>query len=194
MCSSDLLPEAGWGSFSADGTTIAYTRSATEDRSWKRYRGGLAPDLYLYDFKTGQDRRLTDGRGTERFPMWIGEEIYYQADSEGLLNLWVINPQTGQTRRLTQYGDFEAGHPSDGGGLIVYDRGGRIEVFEPATGQARVLPLEILAEAPETRPYVRNVKDFVTQIGISPDGSRALVVARGEIFSVAREKGIALNL
>ena len=188
------LPEAGWGSFSPDGSTIAYTRSATEDRSWKRYRGGLAPDIYLYGFSTGTDRRLTDGRGTERFPMWIGEEIYYQSDAEGLLNLWAINPRTGLARQLTHYADFEAGHPSEGGGLIVYDRAGRIEVFEPATGQARVLPLEILAEAPETRPYVRNVKDFVTQIGIAPDGSRALVIARGEIFSVPRDKGITRNL
>ena len=126
--------------------------------------------------------------------MWIGEEIYYQSDAEGLLNLWAINPRTGLARQLTHYADFEAGHPSEGGGLIVYDRAGRIEVFEPATGQARVLPLEILAEAPETRPYVRNVKDFVTQIGIAPDGSRALVIARGEIFSVPRDKGITRNL
>ena len=39
------LHEAGWGSFSQDGARIAYTRVATEDRTWKRYRGGLAPDI-----------------------------------------------------------------------------------------------------------------------------------------------------
>jgi tricorn protease len=188
------LPEAGWGSFSADGSRMAYTRVATEDRSWKRYRGGLAPDLYLYDFKTGKDRKLTDGRGTERFPMWIGDKIYFQADPDGLLNIWVLDPETGEQKQLTRYSDFEAGRPSDGGGLIVYDRAGRLEIFDPGAGKARAVPIEILAEAPEARPYVRSVKDLVTQIGVSPDGSRALVVARGEIFSVPREKGITRNL
>ena len=188
------LPEAGWGSFNGDGSQIAYTRVATEDRTWKRYRGGLAPDLYLYDVRSGTDRQLTNARGTERFPMWIGDTIYYEADPDGVLNLFAIDPKTGQSRQLTRYTDYDVGRPTEGSGKIVYDRAGGIEIFDPATGQAKAVPFQVLADSPETRPYLRNVKEWITGIGLSPDGNRAVVVARGEIFTVPREKGVIRNL
>ncbi len=188
------LPEAGWGSFSPEGSQIAYTRVATEDRTWKRYRGGLAPDLYLYDFGTRTDRRLTNARGTERFPMWIGDTIYFEADPEGVLNLYALDAKTGQQRQLTRFADHDAGRPSDGTGRIVFDRAGGLEVFDPATGQVKQVAFEVLADSPETRPYVKNVEDWITRVGLSPDGNRAVVVARGEIFTVPREKGVIRNL
>jgi len=188
------LPEAGWGAYNADGSLIAYTRVATEDRTWKRYRGGLAPDLYLYDVRTGTDRQLTSARGTERFPMWLGGTLYYEADPDGVLNLYAMDPKTGESRQLTRYTDYDAGRPSDGSGKIVYDRAGGIEIFDPAIGQAKAVPFQVLADAPETRPYLKNVKDWITGIALSPDGSRAVVVARGEVFTVPREKGVIRNL
>ena len=188
------LPEAGWGSYSPDASQIAYTRVATEDRTWKRYRGGLAPDLYLYDFRTGKDRRLTDARGTERFPMWIGDTIYFEADPDGVLNLYSLDPKSGQQKQLTRYTDYDAGRPSDGTAKIVLDRAGGLEVFDIASGQTRQVAFEILQDSPETRPYVKNVKDWITHIGLSPDGNRAVVVARGDVFTVPREKGLIRNL
>ena len=188
------LPEAGWGSYSADGAQLAYTRVATEDRTWKRYRGGLAPDLYLYDFASGVDRRLTDARGTERFPMWIGDAIYFEADPDGVLNLFSIDPKTGRQTQFTRYADFDAGRPSDGTGTIVFDRAGGLEVFDVASGQTRQVAFEVRTDSPETRPYLKNVRDWITQVGLSPDGNRALVVARGDVFTVPREQGVIRNL
>ncbi|MCU0224593.1 MAG: S41 family peptidase [Acidobacteria bacterium] len=188
------LPEAGWGAYNADASLLAYTRVATEDRTWKRYRGGLAPDLYLYDVRTGKDRQLTDARGTERFPIWIGGTLYYQADPDGVLNLFAMDPGTGQSRQLTRYADFDAGRPSEGNGKIVYDRAGGIEIFDPASGQVKAVSFQVLADAPEARPYQKNVKDWITSLALSPDGNRAVVVARGEVFTVPREKGVIRNL
>ncbi len=188
------LHEAGWGDFSPDGSQIAYTRVATEDRTWKRYRGGLAPDLYLHDLRTGADRQLTQDRGTERFPLWIGDTLYYQADPDGVLNLYSLDPKSGETRRHTHYTDYDLGHGASGNGKIIYDRAGRLEIFDPATGQASPVPIQILADSPETRPYLKNVKDWITSVGLSPDGARAVVVARGDVFTVPREKGIVRNL
>lgn len=188
------LPEAGWGSFSADGSRIAYTRVATEDSTWKRYRGGLAPDLYLYDFKTGTDRRLTDARGTERFPMWIGATLYFEADPDGVLNLFSLDPESGRQAQLTRFTDYDVGRPSDGSGKIVFDRGGGLELFDPTTGAVTRVAFEVRSDSPEVRPYLKNVKDWITGIGLSPDGNRAVVVARGDVFTVPREKGVIRNL
>ncbi len=188
------LPEAGWGAYSPDGRRIAYTRTATEDRTWKRYRGGLAPDLYLYDVATGDDRRLTDARGTERFPMWIGDRLYYQADPEGVLNLFSMDPATGAVTPHTRFTDIDAGRPSDGDDRIVWDQAGRLEVLDPASGRVSAIPLEIRADPTETRPYRKDVRDRITGIGLSPDGGRVVVVARGDVFTVPAREGITRNL
>lgn len=192
----EVLPlhEAGWGEFQADGSRLAYTRSATEDRTWKRYRGGLAPDLFLYDFATGTDRRLTSERGTESFPMWAGGTLFYLSDADGVMNLHSMDPASGVTRQWTRFTDFDIGRPAVGNGKVIFDRGGRLEILDPVDGRVTPVPVQILADAPETRPYLKNVKGWITGLGLSPDGSRAVVVARGDVFTVPREKGVVRHL
>ena len=73
---------------------MAYNRDAVEDRTWKRYRGGLAPDLWLYDFATGSNRRLTDYPGPDQLPMWVGDQVYFASDRTGVVNLWRLDPST----------------------------------------------------------------------------------------------------
>jgi len=42
------MHEAVQGSYSPDGTKIAYNRESREFRTWKRYKGGDAQDIYLF--------------------------------------------------------------------------------------------------------------------------------------------------
>ena len=46
------LPSGGFASYSPDGTRLAYNRIFREFRTWKRYRGGMADDISIYDFTT----------------------------------------------------------------------------------------------------------------------------------------------
>ena len=71
------IPEIAQGSFSEDGSQISYNRVSRENRTWKRYRGGLAQDIYLYDFKTKVEKKLTTFEGTDRIPMWIRGKVYF---------------------------------------------------------------------------------------------------------------------
>jgi tricorn protease len=188
------IHEAAWGSFSPDGQQIAYTRVATEDRTWKRYRGGLAPEIHIYDFQTGQDRKVTDFPGTDRFPIWIGQEIYFQSDRDGTLNLWALDPATGKARQATTHRDYDAGRPSGLGPEIAYELGGTLRVLNTANGQSRTVPVEIRSDDPETRPYFKNASDAVTGMGLSPAAERAVLVARGEVFTVPAKDGPVRNL
>ena len=82
-------------SFSPDGSRIAYNRIAREDRTWKRYHGGMAQDVWIYDFTTREDRRITDYTGTDRLPMWIGDAIFFASDRDGSLNIYVYDLAAG---------------------------------------------------------------------------------------------------
>jgi len=189
-----MMHEASHGSFSPDGRQIAYNRVAREHRTWKRYVGGLAQDLYLFDLGTRQDRRLTDFAGTDRLPMWSGDVIYFSSDRGERLNLHGYDVKTGNVEQLTDHQDYDVRRPSLGTGRIVYELGGDLWLYDLVSRTARALPIEIQSDAPEARPYRKDVSKDVTQVAISPGGERALLVARGEVFSVPKEHGPTRNL
>jgi tricorn protease len=188
------LPEASYGSFSADGGKIAYTRVGVEDRTWKRYHGGLAPDLYVYDFAGKIDRKITDYTGYDGTPMWVGNEIYFASDRDGTLNLWACDATGAGLRQVTRHADYDVRRPSAGGAAIVYELGGTLWYLDTVSGKSRQVPVEIRADAPDRRPYYKTVTDFIQGFDCSPDGTHAAVVARGDVFTVPREEGITRDL
>jgi tricorn protease len=187
------LHEAVQGSYSPDGRKIAYNRESRESRTWKRYRGGNAQDVYIYDFDTARDERLTDFPGTDRIPMWIGDRIYFSSDRDRTLNIYSLDPRTGEVVQLTTHTEYDVRRPSMGDDKIVYELGGALHVLEIATGRTHEVPVEIGADAPEARPRLEEVSDLIQGLGVSPTGKRALVTARGEIFTVPK-KGPTRNL
>ena len=69
-------------SFSPDGQQLAYNRVFREFRTWKRYRGGQADDVWLYDFKTKTTTNLTNNPAQDIIPMWKGNKIYFVSDRD----------------------------------------------------------------------------------------------------------------
>ena len=189
-----ILNEAVQGSFSPDGKKIAYNKVSRENRTWKRYKGGTAQEVYVYDFISHQEKNITNFRGTDRIPMWIGKRIYFSSDRDGRLNLYYYDTQTGAIRQVTRHQRFDVRRPSAGDSQIVYELAGEIRVLDTNTGKNHLVPIEIAGDAPETRPYLKKVEKFVTGFDVSPSGKRALVVARGEVFSVPAKEGVTLNL
>ena len=188
------LPQAVQGSFSPDGAKIAYNKVARENRTWKRYRGGLAQEIYVYDFTRKSERNITNFRGTDRIPMWIGDKIYFSSDRDGVLNIWSYDTRTEIIEQVTSHKEYDVRRPSMGGEQIVYEVGGELYLLDVVSKQSRGIPLEILSDAPETRPYLKGVEEQVTGIACSPDGQTALLTARGEIFTLPRKEGITRNL
>jgi len=189
-----ILHEAAQGSFSPDGTKMAYNKVSRENRTWKRYRGGTAQEVYLYDFKTNEDRNLTTFRGTDRVPMWIGQKIYFSSDRDRVLNIYSSDTKKGKIEQITRHTEYDVRRPSMGGNKIVYELGGTLWLLNVDTRVTKMIPVEIRADAPEVRPYLKKVDRNITGFDCSPTGKRALVVARGEVFTVPGKEGPTRNL
>jgi tricorn protease len=189
-----ILHEAAYGSLSPDGKKIAYNKVSREFRTWKRYRGGTAQEVYLYDLDTDEERNLTRFEGTDRLPMWIGDKIYFSSDRDRVLNIHVVDPETGTIEQVTRHTEYDVRRPSAGGNRIVYELGGQLWLLEVETGETRRIPVEIRSDDPEVRPYLRKANDLITSYDLSPSGKRALLVARGDVFTVPREDGPTRNL
>ena len=189
-----IMHEAVYGSFSADGSKIAYNRIAREGRTWKRYQGGLAQDIFMFDFKLKKDYKLTTFKGTDRTPMWIGEKIYFTSDKDQFLNIYSYDPKTKELKQLTFHKDYDVRRPSDGLDCIVYEHGGDLWKFDIKTGKYKNLNIKVAADSPETRPYLKKVNRYLTNYSLSPSGKRSLIVARGEVFTVPAKYGPVRNL
>ena len=189
-----IMYEAAAGSFSPDGNQIAFNKVRREHRTWKRYKGGLAQEIYIYDLKTNQERNISNFEGTDRIPMWIGDKIYFSSDRDRVLNIYAYDTKTGTIEQLTQHKEYDVRRPSKGGNKIVYELGGELWLLDVTTKQTKKIPVEIQTDVPEARPYLKKVDDFITGINCSPSGERALIVARGEVFTVPKEDGATRNL
>jgi tricorn protease len=189
-----ILYDASRGSFSPDGKKIAYNKVAREHRTWKRYTGGLAQEIYVYDFETNVEENITNFNGTDRMPMWIGELVCFVSDRDKFLNIYAYNTRSKEIKKLTDHKDYDILRASARRDKIVYEKGGMVWLLDLNTGKSGEIKIHINPDAPETRPYIQNVAENIQGFNISPSGSRALVVARGELFSVPKSSGITQNI
>jgi len=190
------LPRGGFCSFSPDDKKLAYNRVFREFRTWKRYRGGMADDIWIYDFATKKTENITNNPAQDIIPMWHGNKIYFLSDRDEKerMNLYVYDLDTKTTRKLTNFVDFDIKFPSLGKNAIVFENGGYIYRFDLATEKYDKVPIYIADDMRTARGGIVSVSDKVTNYEISPDGKRALFGARGEIFTVPAKHGPTRNL
>ncbi len=190
------LPRGGWCSFSPDGRQLAYNRVFREFRTWKRYRGGQADDIWLYDFETKQTTRLTDDPAQDLFPMWRGDRIYFvsERDQNRQANLFVTDLKTRETRPLTHFTEFAVKFPSLGDTAIVFENGGFLYRFDLVTEKAESVSVQIQEDLAIGRDGWRDVSKETTSFAVAPDGARAVIGARGDVFTVPAKHGPTRNL
>jgi tricorn protease len=186
---------AGVGQYSPDGKQLVYSPLFRDFRTWNRYSGGWAQDLYIFDLATSQGRNITNNPRTDRDPIWIGSAIYFVSDRDDVLNLYRYDVGTEKTTQLTKHRDFDVRWASgDRAGHIVYELGGALRVYDANTNSDRALVIDVPTDGVHTRSEHVAVGDHIEQFGLSPHGERAVFTARGDLFSVPMEKGITRNL
>jgi tricorn protease len=189
------MPVSGAGHFSPDGKKVVYSPLWRDFRSEKRYQGGWANDLYIFDLTHPALLQVTNDPRTDRDPMWIGDAIYFNSDRTGVFNLFRYDIATRQTKQLTHYQDWDVRWPSaDADGQIVYESDGELHIYDTRDDQDRALSIEVPADGTTTRPQTVNAADNIESVALSPGGERVGIVARGDLFSVPVEHGITRNL
>ena len=188
------IVNGGFATFSPDNKKICFTPVDREFRSWKRYKGGRASDLWVYDLEKNTSEQITDFKGTDQLPVWVGDNIYFASDRDLKLNIYQYNTITKDLKQLTKHADFDCMWPSGENGQMVYENGGFLYKLDLQSGKEEKITVNIHFDNPNILPYYKNVKDFVQAFEISPTGKRALISARGDIFSVPAENGPTYNL
>ena len=198
------LDKGGVFSWSPDGRSIVYNRIFTNFRTWKRYTGGMHQNAWIHNFATGSDELAIDSKGADLDPMWYGKTIYVASDrgADHRFNLWAMDTATKQMRQVTHFTDYDIDWPSLGDNGIVFQQGGSLYVMDLPSEQLHKLSVDVPDDGTQTG--VRYVDDsHYIQGGdpagdpnfdISPNGKRALLQARGDLFTLPAAHGNTRNL
>jgi tricorn protease len=188
------IPEGGFASFSPDGKKIVYNRIFRDFRTWKRYRGGMTQNLWIYDLAANTLQKITENDNTSRDPMWIGDTIYFNSDRDASFNLFSCDTAGKNVRKLTDFTDYDVRWASAGPGGIVFEKGGYIYLLELPGGRCTEVEIHVPSDMRVARTEFVKVGDKITEIGLAPEGKRVVLVARGDVFTLPAEKGNTRNL
>lgn len=189
------MPAAGSGDYSPDGEKMVYSPQSRDFRSEKRYGGGQANKLYIYDLKTNDAKQITEGPRPSRDAMWMGDTIYFNSDRDGHFNLYGYSVSNGKTSQITHSKQWDVRWPSsDQSGRIVYEMNGELQVLDAKSGRAAPISITVPDEGLARRPSRISAANNIESFELSPKGERALFSARGDIFTAPIEKGPTRNL
>ncbi|MCA9295720.1 MAG: PD40 domain-containing protein, partial [Phycisphaerales bacterium] len=195
------VPYGGVGSISPDGTWLAYTPHTRDHRTWKRYRGGMATDIWLFNLKDHSSKRMTTWEGTDSQPMWHGRNVYYVSDDgpEHRLNIWKYDTTTGEREQITHFSEFDIKWPAigpgpEGNGEIVFQNGARLFLLDLESRKSTAVNVRIPGARPNVREHTVDASRFIQGWDISPTGIRAVVQARGDVWTLPAKNGMPRNL
>lgn len=193
---STLLP-APWGhsgAYAPDGEHIIIDRMSRWESEFQDYRGGQNTPLILMNLATLDETWLPNERTTDTRPVWLGEKVYFLSDRNGPANVWSYDPESGDVDQVTRLSEPDVKWLGAGAGMLTYERNGFLHTLNPDTGESEQLQITVQGDFPWSESRWEFVGDRVGNVALSPTGKRALMEARGEIFSVPVEKGSARNL
>lgn len=182
-------------SFSPDGKKFLYNRRGDEEYYWKRYKGGQHQDIWMYDGDTKKFQKVSDYVGKNSYPMWIGDTMYFVSDrTNGIANLYKQKIGAKEVTQVTEYADFDVMMPGTDGKKIVYIQDGSIHLFDVASARDEKITVDVTTDRWMRRSRTINPKEYVHAVDIANDGSKVVLEARGDIFTVYPGTRRAINL
>jgi tricorn protease len=196
-----------WGSFSPDGKSLVFNRHPS---TWSRrhYRGSYSADMWVANLTDNSYRPLlADERYNRFWPMWGSDNaIYYVADPlpneknvtagtpqvrASVNNIYKIPVAGGTPVQLTRHATGSLFWPSMSadGKVIVYEEDFGIWKLDVATGRSSEIKVDIVSDEKDNEAEMVTVNDEVDAYDISPSGRRAVISARGQILTIATERG-----
>jgi tricorn protease len=191
-----LIPYGEIASLSPDGKKVAYTPISQAFRTWKRYRGGWQADIWIFDLEKNTAENVSNNDANDEFPMWSGNKVYYLSDRGPDLraNIWSYDLATKKDTQITRFPDSDIHFPALGPSDIVFENGGRLYLLSLADERYHEVPVTLTTDQMTLIPKVEKVASLIQGGSLSPDGKRAVVEARGELFSIPAENGPVFNL
>jgi tricorn protease len=190
------IPYGEFGAISPDSKTLAYTPISVDFSTWKRYRGGMNPDIWLFDLQSFKAKNISHDEAADTQPMWHGSVLYFLSDRDKnkRANIWAYDTKKDKFRQVTFFEEFDIHFPAIGEEEIVFENGGRLFLLDLQTEKPREVDVKVLTDRSTLKPRLEDVSKYIHKSTVSPGGKRVALEARGDLFTVPAEHGITRNL
>ena len=175
-------------SFGPDNNTFCLTRFNRWYTSWFNYVGGLQNQIWTYSNK--KFRQITSIPGTNEFPVWAKDRIYFVNENKSEFSLMSIQPD-GKAAR-TEYGPipYEIRELTTDGDQIAFEAGVQAYVFNKKDRTCKEIAQSFISDNVHTRPFKVNAADFASGgAALSPNSKRVFISSRGQIVSAPVGEG-----
>ncbi|WP_252935470.1 S41 family peptidase [Roseivirga pacifica] len=195
---SSTLLSAQWGydgSFSPNARMIALDKMDRWDVEWRAYRGGQNTPLIILNLRNQSEELIpNENRTTDIQPTWLGDKVYFLSDRDWTMNVWAYDTRSKALEQITSYEKTDVKWLGKGNGQLILEQDGYIHTLNPQTKALTKVSIEIKGDFPWTETQWEDVSNRASSISLSATGKRALMEARGEIFTVPVEHGDARNI
>ncbi len=188
------LPIAAEGSYSPDGSQLAYVPLDHAFEIWKRYRGGRTSPIWIAHLSDSSVTKIPRDNSNDFDPLWVDHRIFFLSDRSGPISLFSYDTGSKRVAQALKNDGLDFKYASAGPGAIVIEQFGAIYLYDLKSGLAHKVDIRVTGDLPEMRPHYLNVASRIENADISPTGLRAVFEARGEILTVPAEKGDIRNL
>ena len=190
------VPYGELASYSPNGNKLAYISKITENYPFKRYRGGLASDIIIYDLQNSIAKNITNNHANDGKPAWVGDKIYFLSDQAKnmRLNIWVYNTKTKTSSQITKFDDFDISFMSAGNQDIIFEAGGFLYLMDLKSEKYKKVSVKVVSDLSVEMQRVKDVSKNISNMTAGPEGKRIVFEARGELFNVPLLEGYILNM
>lgn len=182
-----------------DGAVALQSAVLRDPATWKRYRGGTRPKLWIDPDGGGRFTRLLaelDGQLAD--PVWIGERLAFTSDHEGHGNVYSVLADGSDLRRHSDHtGNYARDLAADLDGAAtraVYQRAGVVHRLDDLAGDSE--PVRVDIELPGARvgrqATVVDVPAALTKaelLSVDRDGRASVVDVQGTVQWLTHRDG-----
>ncbi|MEO7208406.1 MAG: S41 family peptidase [Steroidobacteraceae bacterium] len=184
------LAEGSEAVYSSDGHTLIFTRWRKQPSFTKRYKGGYNESLWRFDGSSEAMPLTADWTGTSRNPMYWNQRVYFLSDRDGVMNVFSMDAQGRDVRQESHQSGFDIASASLSEGRVVYASGGDLWSLDLKSGKEEIIPVSTASDFDQLRDHwVKTPLNYLSSVHISPDGTRAIFTARGEVFTLPVKTG-----
>ncbi len=177
---------------SKDGRFLVYEDRKGGENQWRKHHtSAIARDVWMYDRRTGEHRRITTFAGEDRNPILTDDAkaLYYLSEESGTFNVHKMNVDGGKSQQLTSFKGVPVRFLSMAdNGTLAFGFDGQIYTMESG-GQPKKVEIAVSADSKANNERILTVNNGAQGLVVSPSGKEVAFTYRGDVFVNSVEGG-----
>ncbi len=183
--------------YNKNGDKIIFQDNKGFEDPWRKHHtSSITRDIWTYDIKSKDYKKLTSFEGEDREPVFASDDkfYYYLNEKSGSLNVYKASVSTGGEKQLTNFKNNPVRFLSrSNNNTLCFAYDGEIYTMNEG-GTPKKVNIIINSENKSNTEHVLTINGGATEFELSPNGKEIAFVFRGEVFVTSVDGGITKRI